>query len=397
MLDEAKNKVKRVLIRVLLGIIIFVVLLISIFTAIAKLTMNASADSIDATGGSYIVKTDEPGAMQPLTKDQLKTAIDACYSGQTHTNFINELDNFISAQDRYHVNGAYAMAVTVIESGGGTGWDLISPSTYNWYSIMGSFNGGYVDRNGTSWNVYTSYGQAIEEFAKLMTSLYFPSGKIDVETIAPTYCDVNWGISVKAELDKIYGAAGVPINSGAGGGTYSGSTFSYGGKTYTLFKQRDFNDFFGYNSNGARTIYGAGCGATSIAICVSGYMSGQTPSTITSKCSKYGYTCDNNYVFDQWLAEYGLKGAREEWSSNSMSRIIQHIKSGKPVILNIGGTMTLNSGSSESYPYGHFLTLLGVDESGNIFVGDPWGADGWTSQQNILNSGTKGFYLVDKR
>lgn len=56
------------------------------------------------------------------------------------------------------------MAACATESGWGNGWDLIDPSTYNWMSVKGTRNGGYIDRNGTSWNKYNSFSDAAEAF-----------------------------------------------------------------------------------------------------------------------------------------------------------------------------------------------------------------------------------------
>ena len=99
------------------------------------------------------------------------------------------------------------------------------------------------------------------------------------------------------------------------------------------------------------------------------------------------------------MNEYQLKGAREEWNvSTSANRILQHLKEGKPVILNIGGTLVLNDGTSNDYSaYGHFITLLGLDSRENVFVGDPYGADNYTKMKNISNSGPKGFYLIEEK
>ena len=66
--------------------------------------------------GEYIVKTDESGAMPPLTKQQLKNAIDKCYSGEAHKNYISQLDSFISMQNKYKLNAAFAVCVAQTES-----------------------------------------------------------------------------------------------------------------------------------------------------------------------------------------------------------------------------------------------------------------------------------------
>ena len=126
-----------------IGIVFIVALIISFFDA--AISANASSYSgnlSDYTNlGEYIIKTDEANAIIPLSKSQLKTAIDKVYSGQSHDNYIDNLDAFIEIQDKYKVNAAFAVAVAQTESSGGTNWDFISPSTYNWYSIQGSIGG----------------------------------------------------------------------------------------------------------------------------------------------------------------------------------------------------------------------------------------------------------------
>ena len=53
------------------------------------------------------------------------------------------------------------------------------------------------------------------------------------------------------------------------------------------------------------------------------------------------------------ISLYELNG-----NQDGMNDIIKHIKSEKPVILNIHDTTTLNDGARDSYPNGNFLTLL---------------------------------------
>ena len=78
--------------------------------------------------------------------------------------------------------------------------------------------GGYVDRNGTSWNVYKSFADATDEFGSLISKSYFSIGKISVETVGTIYCDppTDWAKSVKSLLEKMYSAVGETITPARG-------------------------------------------------------------------------------------------------------------------------------------------------------------------------------------
>ena len=47
---------------------------------------------------------------------------------------------------------------------------------------------------------------------------------------------------------------------------------------------------------------------------------------------------------------------------------------------------------------GHFMTLLGVKENGDVYVGDPggWGRDGWISLDTLVSNAQLTVYLVCK-
>ncbi len=385
------------IVAIVISVCIAIGAVIGFFTVLSAKASSLSGDYSSYTDlGDYIVKTDEKDAIPTLTKAQLKQAVDSCFSGKAHDNYIAELDGFIEMQKKHKVNAAFAVAVAQTESTGGSNWDLISSSTNNWYSIQGSHGGGYVDRNGTSWNSYKDFTEATDEFGKLIEENYFPQGKISVDTVGTIYCDppTEWAASVKAHLDKIYAAAGVEIPKSSG--VFSGDTYRFGEHNYKLFKQGNYNDSFG----SGRTIASAGCGATSIAICMTGYGVDVDPSSLTKRCaSKYGYTCDLGNI-SPWMEEYGFKGDYYAFGSDAYEKMYNHIKSGKPVVFNIGagGVLYRIDGSYSSHPYGHYLTLLGVNEKGHFFVGDPSsGSNNWTTIENLKNSSPYGYYLFDKK
>lgn len=149
----------------------------------------------------------------------LEQAIESLYSGQTRQNLLNEASTFIEMQTKYNVNAVFAIAVTIIESSGGTNWAAIAPETHNWMSLTGSYNGQTYRNpnsgNSRTWRVYPSFTEATLDFGDLIAngSYYFQNGKYTVTDIAPTYCNEEWGTRVSAEMTKFYKAAGIDISS----------------------------------------------------------------------------------------------------------------------------------------------------------------------------------------
>ena len=104
----------------------------------------------------------------------------------------------------YRVNAAFAACVTIAESGGGKSWDAIDPSTYNWFSIKGSYNG----QSQGGWRKYPSFAAAVDDFGDLIANgkYYYKAGKRTVNEIGPTYCNAHWSDTVNSlmqtALDK---------------------------------------------------------------------------------------------------------------------------------------------------------------------------------------------------
>lgn len=188
------------------------------FGALWKKVYQAMA-SISA--GDIIVNTDMSTEELVITdEDMLEEAIMQVYSGQTQTNLLSVLHNgtFMKLQEEYKVNAIFAIAVTIIESGGGTNWSAISSYTHNWMSMTGSYKGQSVASNGSNprhWRVYPSFDEATLDFGDQIAngSYYFQMGKYSVKQIAPTYCNAAWGESVVAEMTKIYNAMGLEIST----------------------------------------------------------------------------------------------------------------------------------------------------------------------------------------
>lgn len=171
------------------------------------------------TGSNYIVNTTMAPEICIKDENVLKQAIGKVYSGKMKENLTSEAQNFISMQTRYNVNAVFAIAVTVIESSAGTNWAAIDPSTYNWYSITGSYNGKtYKNPNSSNprtWRVYPSFKEATFDFGDLIanSSYYFKALRYSVEEIAPVYCSKEWGNSVISVMNEILVAAGISVQT----------------------------------------------------------------------------------------------------------------------------------------------------------------------------------------
>ena len=173
--------------------------------------MTGTGMSSASSGKDYCVATDQPNAATVLDEDGLRAAINNSeLSDQAKQNVLSVIPDLVRYQEQYKVNALFLIAAATVESGCGTNWDLIDPGTYNWLSVKGNENGGYVDRNGTSWNKYSSFAEASESWFGLITgsSYYFRAGKYTVRDIAPTYCDSSWGDTVADRMDKYYQYAG---------------------------------------------------------------------------------------------------------------------------------------------------------------------------------------------
>ncbi len=175
-------------------------------------------------GDDLVVNTAMMDASQLITdKETLRKGIEQCYSGQARTNLVNNVEAFLTMQDTYHVNAVFAVAVTIIESSGGTNWAAISPSTYNWISITGSYNGNsYVSGDGRHWRAYPSFAVATQDFGDLIANdiYYFRAGKYTVREIATSYCSDLWGQAVVSEMTKIYNAMGISVGGSSETGLY---------------------------------------------------------------------------------------------------------------------------------------------------------------------------------
>ena len=168
-------------------------------------------DFSDLTSVGLKVKVGETGAPEALTKQQIEEIISKRFSGEAYNNLMSAIDAFMEIQNRYHVNAVFAIAVAQKESSCGVNWAAIDPSTHNWYSIRGDYNGNSID----GWRKYPSFKEAVNDFGKLIgtSSYYFGGGNITIGNIGKSYCPPGdeWSRGVSQFVKEMYESIGIPI------------------------------------------------------------------------------------------------------------------------------------------------------------------------------------------
>ena len=137
------------------------------------------------------------------------------------------------------------------------------------------------------------------------------------------------------------------------------------------------------------TVKSDGCGITSTSIILTGYGVDANPDTVI----KDGLCPNgNNYGFYvKELEKYGIKS--HIIYSGSKEEILSALKAGRPVIANVKGGIPIGN---KGYK-GHYVTLLGMDASGQIFLGDPGSTDnsGYYDQSKIFTGAIVGAIIID--
>jgi hypothetical protein len=125
------------------------------------------------------------------------------------------------------------------------------------------------------------------------------------------------------------------------------------------------------------------CGPAATRIALSAY--GHTPSfddlandlgtTMAGTNSIYDVTrvLNYNYGYDRYRSvEISNRGATPEQVKRLRAHVVQSITKGDPVVANIAGTVVDTIGEVHSYPGGHYLTITGYGEGGNLItITDP--------------------------
>ncbi|MBR3255627.1 MAG: C39 family peptidase [Clostridia bacterium] len=154
-----------------------------------------------------------------------------------------------------------------------------------------------------------------------------------------------------------------------------------------------------------RTISNYGCGPTAVSILASGYYSNVTPLTVINDCKSitdiHGVGAWDSV--QRYLNHYGFNYKDGgSWAStinsSSQNEIINHLKSGKPVILLVHGTVSTDVGRGGPYT-SHYITLLGINDKNKVFVGDPGSSwnHSYTTMDNLVNNAHPDKYFLVSR
>lgn len=341
----------------------------------------------DSTGGSgIIVHTEKSDPKMVLTKEQIEQIIKKKYSGQAQANLLGSLDAFMKIQNEYCVNAVFAIAVIQNESSAGTNWGLIDKSTYNWASITGKKGGGYVDKNGTSWNIYSSFSDATMGFGDLIAngSYYFKAGNYTVGAIGQKYCvpPDGWIRKVSSTMRSLYNSINVPIggavtpNPGADEDGYTGKYTNSFGRTFYEYKQ--YLGSWKSKSYAKGTMKSKGCYPTAVAIIASGYDSSITPETVRLTKNSDGLASATGF-----FGSHGISSS-DTWDSRrniSQTDIANALSQGKVVMVHV-----TKSGGSALTTSEHWIAL--VDIKGNqVYASNPG---------NTRNTGWLDFSIIMK-
>ena len=173
---------------------------------------------IVAGENDVIVDTTRSSSELVLDQEELQSAVSACYSGDIEANLLSIISAAYEVQRTYHVNAVFTISVAIQESSAGTNWDLIIPSTNNWYSIQGTGSSDdYIDRNGTRWKSYLDSSDAVRDFGDLIANRgpYFRDGNYSVATIGQKYCvpPEGWISGITSIMKRLYSAVGIDLEA----------------------------------------------------------------------------------------------------------------------------------------------------------------------------------------
>ena len=179
--------------------------------------------------------------------------------------------------------------------------------------------------------------------------------------------------------------------------------YTIGNKSYKAYVQWGCGAPWQYEKFSESGSYGkAACGVTSVAIIATGYGNDVTPLDVGT----YAYSVVGRPVGDpttavtSWatlqacLDHYGIKNSGFK-TGVTKDEIIEHLKQGKPVIMNVSG---YEEPIGRSTYDGHYVTLLGMDSQGRIFLGDPasGGANSdYFAPENIFSASYSGICFIE--
>lgn len=141
------------------------------------------------------------------------------------------------------------------------------------------------------------------------------------------------------------------------------------------------------------TIYNNGCALTSIAVVISGYQNRNvSPLDVVNRISNNtGYVASFNPMVA--FSSYGIEATRPQY--NSKSRVINHVQTGKPVIIHV-----LKEEESTFTDGEHWMAILDYNETTDeLYVSNPSATrptkTGWIDADMVLRGCTEYFAIMN--
>mgnify|MGYP002579694398 CR=1 FL=1 len=354
----------------------------------SAVSWTSNNNSSSTSGGDYIVKTDESGALPALTKKQLKKACN-CLSGEEKKNALKFIDSVKDAEDKYKVNAVFSLAIFRKENHIASDKSgILGHDTYNIGSVKGSYNG----QSYGEFKKYPNYDEAIVDYAKNIAEgkYYFKDGRYDVDKIGDRYCDPpdEWIKIVKGYIDEFYKSAGVSIQTDGGTGDVAkggkgtiGTYKSTTGKKYNLYLQGGDAPWAGnkYGEDYPWTMGSSGCGPTAEAIIASAYNGNITPETTRADIVKYNGTGNHSSadVIAKSLKRLvpGIKTEVAGWSDTKIKNCLKN-----------GGQVWLVVQNCKYTSGAHCMALIDYKENNKVYVAHGTAKTrpyGWDNLSNI--------------
>lgn len=339
---------------------------------------------------SYIVKTDETGALPEVTENDLITMING-NSGLTSTMksaALTATSKFIEVQSTYKVNPVFLLSVAQIETHFGV--NASSKSKNNWYNWY-PYNGGFYP--------YDTTEDCIEAVASGLangsgSTQYFTIGRITIASIGKVYCpDIpayptqaeNWIDQVTSTVKYYYSLIGKDITgassgSGSSGGNSSGGqeiqssgkgyystyTSAITGKTYKNYKQAYYYYTNGDTSAFSMWSWHSGCGLNSASIILSAYSNKYTPAYLY-----YNYRVPDGQVnITKYLNLEGLSYS----IGYDKGDMIDGLSAGSTAIVCLNPNVKVPHTGITAGSSGHYITFLDIrcnDEAYEVYVSNP--------------------------
>lgn len=174
--------------------------------------VDISSAAINASGVSKVYGGEFSASKNGTrTKENILKAISSYPNEQARENFRSVINELLEIQSLYDIDPLFALSVFVNESGGGTNWDSVDPSTYNWASITwwtGHPSGKYIKNGRYNWCKYDSFADATLGFGNYIRNSNNMKGKTTIEDVGRIYCvpPDNWIKEVSSQYESFKAA-----------------------------------------------------------------------------------------------------------------------------------------------------------------------------------------------